>query len=122
MLWLSLVWFVSEFVWCCGLACESWLFGGSLGVIGGLTSSGEWGGGPAGGWGDNVGIGCSPVTPGSLGGAEWGFGNGDGAADWGEPTDGTVRDSWVRGYDGGPPCGVHEPPPVGWYLRIKINI
>lgn len=75
-----------------GLACEPWLLGGSPGVMGGLMSGGECGCGPTGGWGDKVGMGCSPVPPASLGGAECGFGSGDGA-DGGEPTDGTVRDS-----------------------------
>jgi hypothetical protein len=60
-------------------------------------------------------------------GWEWGFGSGDGAAEAGEPTDGTgtvsprplppcifgsglgVKD-WPWGYEGGPPDGVPEPP------------
>lgn len=78
-----------------------------------------------GGWGLRVGIVWS--AGGTDAGWEWGFGSGDGAAEAGEPTDGTgtvsprplppckfgsglgVKD-WPWGYEGGPPDGVPEPP------------
>lgn len=82
----------------CGLVGDSALFGGSPGVFSGLSAGV---GGCAAGCGDSVGIVWS--AGGTEAGCEWGFGKGDGAADGGDPTEGTVSDSCVRGYDGGPP-------------------